>query len=232
VRVRCFSSGGVRPKARGRGLRRYLPGGWSDEVLPVNSFCIEHPGGLCLFDAGQTARATRFGYHPPWHPFFRLSRFEIAPDDELAVQLPGAGLDPAAVRWVVLSHLHTDHVGGLAPFARAEVLVSRLEWERAQGVRGRVRGYIPHRWPAGLTPRLVDFEHGRAGPFPASHDVAGDRTLLMVPLPGHTPGHSGLLVEGRVLIAADAPDTPPGFTVLRAHDPRAAELAAAMSTAR
>ena len=106
------------------------------------------------------------------------------------------GIPPEDVRWVVLSHLHTDHAGGLAPFASAEVIVPRLEWERASGVRGRVRGYLPQEWPAGLAPRLVDFEAPPVGPFAGSHDVVGDGNLLLVPTPGHTPGHAALLVRG------------------------------------
>ena len=84
-----------------RGVRRYLGGGWSDRTLPVNVFLVHHPAGLCLFDTGQTARAAEPGYHPRWHPFLRLARFELAPEDEIGAQLVRSGVDPAAVRWVV-----------------------------------------------------------------------------------------------------------------------------------
>lgn len=213
MRVRRLTTGRVRAKRRPRSIRRYLPGGWSDSTLPVHAFAVEHPDGVCLFDTGQTARATTSGYHQRWHPYLRLARFELEPDDEV-----GAQLDPESVRWVVLSHLHTDHVGGLAAFSRAEVLVTEAEWERATGMRGRLRGYVPQHWPPGLEPVLVRFGGPAAGPFPASHDVAQDGSLLMVPLAGHTPGHAGLLVDGSILLAGDAPDTPVGLTALNAHD--------------
>jgi glyoxylase-like metal-dependent hydrolase (beta-lactamase superfamily II) len=226
VRVRCYSTGRVRSKRAERGPRRYLPGGWSAETLPVHAFVVEHPAGLCIFDTGQTARAARPGYHPRWHPYLRLAQFELEAEDELAPQLRADGLDPDDVRWVALSHLHTDHVGGVADFRGAHVLVARREWERAQGIAGRLRGYLPQRWPPGLLPQLVDFEGPSVGSFPASHDVAGDGTLLLVPLPGHTPGHSGLLVERRVLLAGDTETVPRDLAALLAHDPEAAELAA------
>jgi glyoxylase-like metal-dependent hydrolase (beta-lactamase superfamily II) len=226
VRVRCYSTGRVRPKRADRGPRRYLPGGWSATSLPVNAFVVEHSAGLCVFDTGQIARAARRGYHPRWHPYLRLARFELAPEEELPAQMRADGLDLAAVRWVVLSHLHTDHVGSVGAFAGSRVLVARTEWNRAQGLDGRLRGYLPERWPAGLEPWLVDFDGPAVAPFPGSHDVAGDGRLLMVPLPGHTAGHAGLLVERRVLLAGDADRPPGGFTALLAHDPGAAELAA------
>ena len=213
MQVRCLTTGRVRGKRR-TGPLRYLPGGWSDETLPVHAFAVDHPDGICLFDTGQTARASRGGYHPRWHPYLRLARFELEPEDEVASQL-----DPLTVRWVVISHLHTDHVGGLSAFAHADVLVSRVEWERAAGMPGRLRGYLPQHWPAGLTPRLVDFSGPAAGPFAASHDVAGDGRLLVVPLPGHTPGHAGLLVDGETLLAGDASWPGDELRVLGAHDP-------------
>lgn len=242
--VRRFSTGRVRVKRGERGVRRYLPGGWRDDTLPVNVFLVEHPDGLCLFDAGQTAEAVRAGYFPSWYPFFRLARFELEPADEVAVQLEREGVDLEEIRWVVLSHLHTDHAGGLGRLAGAEVIVSAQEWQRARGLGGRLRGYLPQYWPGGLTPRLVEFPSRPFGPFKSVQPLTEDGCLLLVPTPGHTPGHQSLLVRGggRQLLlcgdlveeAEDLDQTAPavaawcrehGVAVLPAHDDRATALA-------
>lgn len=243
MRVHCLVTGNVRSKAGLRGARRYVRDEWRDEAMPVNTFLAEHPAGLCLFDAGQTARAVQSGWFPRWQPFFRLSRFELGPQDEVAPQLRSRGLEPQQVRRVVLSHLHTDHVGGLDAFTHADVVVSRVEWQRATGVGGRIRGYLPQYWPASIEPTLVDFEGPAFGPFDSSHDVAGDGLLLLVPTPGHTPGHASLLVRGERtwLLAGDIVHTASeldrvapalaawcrdeGIVVLTAHDPAAVALA-------
>ncbi len=213
----CLTSGRVRPKARERGARRYLPGGWSRGTLPVNAFLVEHPRGLCLFDTGQSARAARPGYLPVWHPYLRLARFELTAADEVAAQLGRLGHHPQDVAVVVLSHLHTDHAGTVDAFPGAEVLASRTEWQRASGLGGRLRGYLPQHWPADVAPRLVDFGGPPRGPFGATHDVFSDGALLLVPLPGHTDGHLGLLVDvaPRALLAGDL-----------VHDPRELRLVA------
>lgn len=242
--VRVFSTGRVRPKRGARGLRRYLVDDWSETTLPVNIFLIEHPQGLCLVDAGQTAAAGQPGYFPSWYPFFRLARFELGPADDAAAQVAAAGYAIKDIRWVVLTHLHTDHVGGIAAFANADILVTRTEWERAQGVGGRLRGYLPQYWPANLTPHLMEFTGPAVGPFAGSCDVALDGRLTLVPLPGHTPGHAALLVRvdaGRsYLCAGDAAHTAVGLadtapdvaewcrreqvTILTTHDDDSARL--------
>ncbi len=196
MRIRCLTTGRVRRKRAERGLRRYFVDEWSEGTLPVNIFLVEHEEGLCLFDTGQTARAAEPGYFPSWYPFFRLSRFELRPDDEVAPQLARLGYEPHDLRWVVLSHLHTDHVGGIDAFAQAEVLVSRTEWEAAQGIGGRMRGYLPQYWPAAVEVTKVEFDGPPLGPFAASHALGPDGSLVLVPSPGHTRGHMSLLVRG------------------------------------
>lgn len=214
----------------------------------MNVILVEHDEGLCLFDTGQTARAAMPGYFPRWHPFLRLSRFELQPEDEAVAQLRCLGVEPDDVRWVVLSHLHTDHAGGIAAFTRAEVVVSRSEWQRATGLAGRLRGYLPQHWPSELRPQLVDLDGPALGPFPGSFALAADGGLVAVALPGHTPGHMGLLaqVAGRTYLAVGdlvhtaaelwqaAPEIAAfcaleGATVLAAHDPHALDLAGGAS---
>ena len=157
---------------------------------------IEHPAGPVLFDTGQTARAAAPGWFPRWHPFFRLSRFELAQEDEIAPRLRALGVEPAAVGTVVLSHLHTDHVGGVDAFADADVLVppagvgsSRPGSAATCAVTCRSAGRL------GSSRQLVDIDGAPVGPFRASYDVAGDGRLLLVPTPGHTAGHAALLVR-------------------------------------
>lgn len=247
MRVSVFSTGRVRQKRGSRGLRRYVADDWASDTLPINVFLIEHPAGLCLVDTGQTTAAAGRGYFPLWPPYFRLARFELATADEAWSQLSAAGFDVRQVRWVVLTHLHTDHAGGVGAFTHADIIVGEDEWKRARGLGGRLRGYLPQKWPAGLLPHAVAFDGPAVGPFSSSYDVAGDGSMVLVPFAGHTPGHAALLVERggryRFLCAGDAAHraddlsrTAPviadwcrreGVEVLTTHDDAARQIAAA-----
>ena len=168
------------------------------EPLPILAWLIEHPEGLIVVDTGETARALEPGYLPRWHPYFRRCvRFDVAPDDEIGPQLRRLGLSPQDVRWVVLTHLHTDHAGGLGHFPDSQVVTTHEEWAYATGRAGRRHGYPNTRWPDWLKPTLVS--------APDSLTAAGD--VRLEPTPGHTPGHMSVTVEtdnAFVIIAGDA----------------------------
>jgi glyoxylase-like metal-dependent hydrolase (beta-lactamase superfamily II) len=176
--------------------------------LPIYAWLIEHQEGLIVVDTGETARANDRGYFPRWHPYFRLAVREwVRPADEIGPQVTALGFSPNDVRWVILTHLHTDHAGGLAHFPHSEMLVFRLELESARGLMGQVRGFLPHRWPEWFSPRVIDLDRRPLGPFPESYRVTEAGDVTIVATHGHTPGHvSVVLDEGDqiVLFAGDA----------------------------
>jgi N-acyl homoserine lactone hydrolase len=167
---------------------------WTDP-LPIFAFVIEHPEGLIVVDTGETARASQPGYFPWWHPYYRYGVREwVQPEEEIGPQMRAMGLDPSDVRWVLLTHLHTDHAGGLAHFPKAEHLVGRGEYANASGTMGRLRGFLPNRWPRWFDPTLVDMQPEPVGSFPRSYPVTQAGDVRFVPTPGHTAGHLSVLV--------------------------------------
>ena len=196
-------------EARGRGPARLahmlFDDEWS-EWLPVYAWVIEHDEGIIVVDTGETARVHERGYHPRWHPFYRrAARFSVHPDEELGPQLQALGIRPRDVRHVVLTHLHTDHAGGLAHVTGSRVWVSRGEFERASGVSGRVQGYLPHRWPKWWQREFIRFERRPFGPFEEAMPLTSRGDVLIVPTPGHTPHHVSVVVSGdpSYLLAGD-----------------------------
>lgn len=204
MRIHAIQTGTVRVHERqrsgsGRGpwrfLKTLLDTTWT-APLPIHAWVIEHPEGVILIDTGETARAAEPGYFPRWHPYFRFGLTErVDPEAEIGPALRGLGIGPEDVRWVVMTHLHTDHAGGLGHVAGSEVLVSAEEYEDARGFMGKVRGYLPQHWPRDFSPTLVRFPSEPFGPFPESHPLTGAGDVRLVPTPGHTRGHLSVAVE-------------------------------------
>ena len=176
--------------------------------LPIYAFVIEHPEGLIVVDTGETARVAERDYFPWWQPYFRFGVREwVQPEEEIGPQMRELGFSPDDVRWVLLTHLHTDHAGGLHHFPHAEHFVSRQEYADAQGMKGMISGYLPHRWPTWFEPTLIDLLPQPLGPFPASYAVTQAGDVHFVPTPGHTPGQLSVLVKTpdvSYLLAGDA----------------------------
>ena len=165
--------------------------------LPMWSWVIETGSERILIDTGGNSRSgggvTR-------------TKFSISPGQELAAELARVGLKPADFDRVLLTHLHGDHVGGLDAFDPSIVWVSRSEWAPVSRFPGRLMRPLTAPVPRGFTPRLFSFDGTSMLGFPASWPVTKDGSIVALPTPGHSPGHTSYLVrrkEGDVLIAGD-----------------------------
>jgi N-acyl homoserine lactone hydrolase len=216
MRIHAIQTGTVAVKASqadGGGRRRrsfarlFADRRWTDP-MPILAWLIEHPEGLILVDTGETARTAEPGYFTPWQPYFRLGLREwVQPDEEIGPQLRRLGFAPEDVRWVVITHFHTDHAGGLAHFADNEIVTSRRAFQEARGLAGQARGFLPQHWPADFAPTLVDFASGAFGPFLASTSLTQAGDVHLLPTPGHTGGHLSVAIEDDetlVFLAGDA----------------------------
>jgi glyoxylase-like metal-dependent hydrolase (beta-lactamase superfamily II) len=201
MRIHAIETGRVRIKqaqieGRGHGLWRQmqpmLSSEWAD-WSPVYAWAIEHPEGVILVDTGASATLKQL---PKWHPYFRYAvRFEIEPELEVGPQLQARGIGPKDVRRVVLTHLHIDHDAGLAHFPDSEILVNPGEARRAAGFAGRMRGYLPERWPPWLDPQPLDLPAKPYGPFARSQRLTARGDVIAIATPGHTPDHVSVIVE-------------------------------------
>jgi N-acyl homoserine lactone hydrolase len=172
--------------------------GWSSVLHPREDFecpayvyIIERADGHIAIDTGLNSH----GWKMP------LLTRRIAPypiirgqEEEIGPRMRAVGLAPEDVRTVILTHLDTDHVGGLTWFPNAEVLVHRPEYEYAATFFGKIR-YQPELWPAQFSPTLYDLDSLPCGPFPRSKVIGGEGDLRLVPIPGHSIGQVGAILQ-------------------------------------
>ncbi len=171
--------------------------------IPINAYAIAHRDGLVLFDTGMDpAIATDPDYvSSAIGRFFlrRLFRFQIGPGDALNRKLGDLGFAPSDVVKVVVSHLHWDHIGGIAHVPQADLLVSTREWRQLSSPHPeREWLFREHIELKGAKWRRIDFsptDDPLFAPFGGCYDVMGDGSMAVVPTPGHTPGSMSLLVR-------------------------------------
>ena len=123
------------------------------------------------------------------------SRFEVDREEEIGPQLRALGMGPRDVKRVVLTHLHMDHDGGLSHFPNSEILVAFGELRTASGWPGRIRGYLPNRWPPWFDPVPLDLTAEPFGPFTASRRLTEAGDVLAVATPGHTADHVSIVAQ-------------------------------------
>lgn len=113
---------------------------------------------------------------------------------------------------VMLTHLHADHVAGLAELpAHIPVVVSEEALAHLRGLSGwgAARAACPPLLRDMLLSRRISVIEGRPlratglPGFPHGRDLLGDGRLIAVPLPGHGSGQLGLWIPevARFLIA-------------------------------
>lgn len=168
-----------------------MAGGGLTTPVDINyiAVLIRHPKGELLFDTGL-GRSIDVQYQamPFWaRPFLGYRQVNAASD-----QLLAAGAPLPAV--IVLSHAHWDHASGLDDFPQARVLAPQAELDFIR--TAAPPAVLPMQFAAAAA-RLepLKFDARTFGVFEQSRDWFGDGSVVFVPLGGHTPGSTGLLIQ-------------------------------------
>ena len=168
----------------------FLGGSWTENYdSGMAAVLIRHPRGTLLFDAGFGANVDE---HFDSMPALMKALTTYDKETNAAQQLQEHGLAPDQVHRIILSHSHWDHVSGTEDFPGAEILVAKAEEEY---IRTLPSSELMSRMRDRLKLSSFDFTDGAYENFDRSLDLFADRTLVLVPLPGHTPGSTGLFVN-------------------------------------
>jgi glyoxylase-like metal-dependent hydrolase (beta-lactamase superfamily II) len=110
-------------------------------------------------------------------------------------QLRQIGVSPDRVNFVGVSHNHFDHIGQAADFPKATLLIGAEDFEASKKGDAAAR-FAP--WIKG---------NAKVEQIKRDHDVFGDGSVMILDMPGHTPGHQALLVKlprtGNILLSGD-----------------------------
>ena len=176
----------------------YLPDADKSEMieLPVTCVLLRHAQGNVLFDTGCHPSVAE-NPQARWGAVAKLMQPIMPPGEHVLSSLAGVGLKAEDVDVVVCSHLHPDHCGCNAFFKRATVVMHAKEMEAARAPNAETAGYFKADWDHPLKTDLIAEQR----------DLFGDNRIVLIPIPGHTPGTVGALValekSGTYFLASD-----------------------------
>ena len=180
--------------------------------MTASGLLIRHPKGDVLVDGGNSSR---FDQEAEDFPFSRRLVIKaipgrLKPRIRLSVGLRMLGERDDEIRWLLPSHVHLDHVGGYEDLSPTPVLLTDEELRySANADAQRTGAVIPQQ--AGLMMRQrqrLSFSPHPYEIFDRHFDLYGDGSVVVVPLPGHTPGSVGIFINlsatQRILYVGDA----------------------------
>lgn len=166
------------------------------DTLTDTCFLVNHPNGRLLWDLGLPGMLVGAGVQTIG------GIFNVSMDKSITQQLAELGLTPDDIDYVSLSHDHFDHIGQVDQVSGATWIVQEDEYNDMfppEGTEREVDPQLAAMWAA-FGPMDVQKING-------DYDVFGDGTVKILEMPGHTPGHSVLLLDmpesGPVLLAGD-----------------------------
>ena len=171
-------------------------------TVPVPFYLIDHPKGLVLFDTGN-ALAVAQDPEKHWGSVVESYRPIMTEADFVVNQLQTMGIGPDDITYVILSHLHLDHAGGVGAFPKARYVVQRDELHFA---------YAPDSSQSAAYIR-ADFDRPvdwliLEGWQDDGFDLFGDGSICIWFSPGHTPGHQSLRLNlqesGPIVLTGDS----------------------------
>ena len=121
--------------------------------------------------------------------------FTYNSEEEIVDGLKKLGLDPSKVKYVIITHAHSDHVGGaklMQDRFKSRIIMGGPDWD---AIEKSVHGY-----PEGKPKRDIVADDGQKL-------TLGDTTVTILTTPGHTPGSQSLLVHlknsGFIILSGD-----------------------------
>ena len=180
---------------------------------------LQHPIlGNIVFDTGYAERFLEATNHFPNSLYRMIVPVTYKAGDDVKTQLKTRfNIDNQTIKYVIISHFHGDHVGGLRDFPNAKIICSKIAFEHIwqhNDFFAFTKAYLKALLPDDLPSRCLFIEDN----FPLVKSDFFEKTwfweaanLTFIDLPGHARGQIGVILQsesgsetGEILLAADA----------------------------
>lgn len=165
------------------------------DTFTNSCWLVRHPDGDLMWDTGLPGMLANTDAQ-------ENGVFTVSLDQTLTEQLRARDIDPRSIEYVSVSHSHFDHIGQVDQVSSSTWLVHEDEYNAMfppNGSDGEADGESVNQFAAFATLERETFT--------GEKDVFGDGAVTILPMPGHTPGHTVLQVmleeTGPVLLTGD-----------------------------
>ncbi|MBL1275313.1 MAG: N-acyl homoserine lactonase family protein [Ectothiorhodospiraceae bacterium] len=162
--------------------------------MVASCYLIRHKNGTMVWDTGIPA----FVAKKPKGVSVAGGKITLFLDKPFPQLLEEHGISPASIDHLAISHMHPDHSGNANAFSNATWYVQEAEYAAAFGLMAKKLNFNLKTYNKLKDGKVVKLNH--------HHDVFGDGSVVIIPAPGHTPGHQVLFVRlpsGPVLLSGD-----------------------------
>ncbi|MFC5631292.1 MULTISPECIES: MBL fold metallo-hydrolase [Streptococcus] len=173
--------------------------------FPAGVFLIKHrEHGYILYDTGYAPEimSPNLKY---W--IYRLPNpITMTPSQAISVQLNQRGISPQSINYLILSHLHPDHIGQVKDFPNAKIIMTKTCFEDYQKkyLQALVfKEFLPDDFEKRVI-TIENYQDNKNFPHLPSYDFFGDQSILFTELSGHAAGQCCLFFpEKSLFLAAD-----------------------------
>lgn len=165
-----------------------------EHKMVASCYLIRHAKGLMVWDTGIPALVAS----KPEGVSIAGGKINLFLDKSFPESLKEYGVEPKDIKHLAISHMHADHAGNANTFTKATWYIQQAEYDAAYGPLAKKLNFNLQTYNKLSKESTVKIN--------GHHDVYGDGSVMLIPAPGHTPGHQVVLIQlpsGPVVLSGD-----------------------------
>lgn len=174
--------------------------------FPAGVFLLKHPKeGYILFDTGYSTDIYNIGWKGKLYNL--LNPTYVKEEDQINIQLEKDSIKCSEIKYLILSHLHPDHIGCVKYFKNAKIIISEEAFETYKNNKTMYLIFnklLPDWFEKKLT-IISDKElKENKNKYFSYIDLFKDNSILLTKVNGHAKGQLCCLIESKLFLGADS----------------------------
>ncbi len=174
--------------------------------FPAGVFLIKHPeAGYILYDTGYSEKIYDLGWKGKLYNL--INPTVIKHEDRIDVRLSKDGIDCGEIKYLILSHLHPDHIGCVGSFKNARIILSAEAFDSYKNNKLLYLIFdklLPDDFEKRLMLMSDEMLMKEKNKYFSYHDLFGDGSILLTKINGHANGQLCCMIEDSLFLGADS----------------------------